>query len=278
MLKPEQPAAIPSLASTMLFLSAVGKPEGVEHPKYYFALAGLLIVSVLLVCLHVYAKKQNHLLEQQKKEHKQLMEYTSTIEALYENLREQKHDFLNVLFSMHGYVERGQIDELRSYYHSIIDTYGGQLPKQSFSSLNLIQNTGLKGMLCCKLNHAVSIGIDVSLSLLAPISFPNINSLDLCRVIGILLDNAIEAACESSAKELHFGTDVDAISASVIISNSYLNKPDLTQIHNRGYSTKAKNRGIGLYNVRQILAKSESVHLKTTLENNLFIQELILYA
>jgi two-component system sensor histidine kinase AgrC len=234
-------------------------------------------ICLFLIYLYVSSNNQKQLLEQQKKEYEQLIEYTGIIEELYDNIRNQKHDFLNVLFSIKGYVDNGQIEEFKEYYrNSVLKEYAEKQPKQFVSSLNLIKHAGIKGILSYKLSHAVSLGIKVCLNIFTPIEFRVVDSLDLCRIIGILIDNAVEASCESTGKELHIGLESDSAMTSVIISNTYLKEPDLSQMYKRGYSSRGKNRGVGLYNVENILSRYPSVELKSSLADNMFYHELII--
>lgn len=247
----------------------------IELLLYVCFLASILI-AVFWVCMCVSSKHQKNLYEKQKKEYEQLVDYTGIIEGLYEELRSQKHDFLNILFSIHGYVATGQIDEFKKYYSAILEEYSEQQSNQFLSALSLIKHAGIKGILGYKLDHAVSMGIKVYLNVFTTIEFRSIDPISLCKIVGILLDNAVEASGESSEKEVHIGMEDDSVCTSVIISNSYLKNPDLSQIHKRGYSTKGKSRGVGLHNVNRILTQYPFVQLKTTVENNMFFQELIL--
>jgi len=238
------------------------------------SLAGLLFLTVSLVSLYIALNKHKKLYELQNKQYEQLIEYIGIIENLYENIRSQKHDFMNILFSIKGYVEGKQWGEFDSLYHSILKEYDESMTKDFLIPLKRIQDHGLKGILGYKLNHAVSMGIKVQLYVFTPMEFQQIAPLDLCRVIGILTDNAIEAATESQEKELHIVMECDNAYASVIISNTYGEKPDISKLDKWGYSTKGTHRGLGLYNVNQVLSHYPSITLKTTLENSLFFQEL----
>ncbi len=242
----------------------------------FFPLLGLLILTVSLVCLYASLNKRKKLMEMQNKQYEQLIEYTGVIESLYENMRNQKHDFLNILFSIKGYVEGGQWEEFHCFYHAILKEYMDAKPRNALSALNRIRHPGLKGILGYKLNHAISLGVAVHLYIFTQIEFRDTAPLDLCRVIGILTDNAIEAACDSQEKEIHIVMESDTASTMFIISNTYRIKPDLSQLERKGYTTKGPERGIGLHNVRQILARNPSMALKTALENNLFFQELVI--
>jgi two-component system sensor histidine kinase AgrC len=119
------------------------------------------------------------------------------------------------------------------------------------------------------------MGLKVYVNIFSQIWFSGMDIIDLCKVVGILIDNAIEASFESDMKELHVGIETSDGSTSIIIANTYLNEPNMSQLFKRGVSSKGKNRGLGLCNVKNILAQYPSVFLKTTVDQNLFFQELV---
>ncbi len=242
----------------------------------FCSFAGVLLLAVFLLFLYFTLNKRKKMLELQQTQYEQLIEYTRMMEGLYENIMNQKHDFLNVLFAIKGYVEGEQWDEFKNLYHSIVREYESSKLENFLSCLNQVGHPGLKGILGYKLNHAHSLGINVVPQILTPIEIRGIDPLVLCRIIGILLDNAVEAAYESSEKELHIVMESDSLYTSIIISNTFRVMPDLSRLDKRGYSTKGEKRGIGLHNIKQMLSHTPSMTLRTSLENNMFIQELLL--
>jgi two-component system sensor histidine kinase AgrC len=180
------------------------------------------------------------------------------------------------LFSLKCYIDNGKLDELSSYYYnSVLKEYRESPQNHILSSLNYIKQTGLKGILSYKLNQAISMGLKVYINIFSEIWFKDMDIIDLCKVAGILIDNAIEASSESLMKELHVGIETGDGSTSIIIANTYLNETNISQLFKRGVSTKGKNRGLGLCNVKNILSQYPSVFLKTTVDHNLFFQELV---
>ncbi|NLM27690.1 MAG: GHKL domain-containing protein [Clostridiaceae bacterium] len=233
-------------------------------------------VCLFLVLSYCSVNNQALLMEQQAKEYEQLIEYTQIIESLYQDIRNQKHDFLNVLFSLKGYIDSGRLEELKSYYYnSILKEYRESPQNHIVSSLNFIKQTGLKGILSYKLNQALSMGLKVYVNIFSEVWFKDMDIIDLCKVVGILIDNAIEASLESEMKELHVGIETGDGSASIIIANTCINEPNVNHLFKRGVSTKGKNRGLGLCNVKNILAQYPSVFLQTTVDQNFFFQELV---
>jgi two-component system sensor histidine kinase AgrC len=100
--------------------------------------------------------------------------------------------------------------------------------------------------------------------------------LDICRSTGILLDNAIEAALLSKEKIVNFGIIEDSEEIYLIVSNTFAEKPVISQIFTEGYSTKGKNRGMGLNILKSIINNNINVLSNTLIEDNLFTQEIMI--
>ena len=98
-------------------------------------------------------------------------------------------------------------------------------------------------------------------------------TVDLCRVIGIFLDNAIEAALETKQPEIRMAILDEEKEIIFIISNSFLDTglPYAT-FRKAGISTKGSNRGIGLYNAREILSGYDHIFWDTETREGHFIQ------
>ena len=101
----------------------------------------------------------------------------------------------------------------------------------------------------------------------------------MSRIIGILLDNAIEAAIESEEKiiNVQFSENFYTNSKQIIIENTYGKQElDLDLIFKKDYTTKKikGNSGIGLWKAKNMLEKEEKISLKTSKESNMFKQLL----
>jgi two-component system sensor histidine kinase AgrC len=103
---------------------------------------------------------------------------------------------------------------------------------------------------------------------------------EFCRMLGILLDNSIEAARECDEKAIHicFRNEYNRNRQVVVIENTYNNKNlDIDKIFEKGISGKKNHTGIGLWEVRQILSKNDNLNLHTTKDEKFFKQQLEIY-
>lgn len=103
---------------------------------------------------------------------------------------------------------------------------------------------------------------------------------DFARILGILLDNAIEASkeCDKKIINITFREDSKNNRQLIIIENTYKNKKvDTEKIFEKGISEKENHTGLGLWEVRKIIKKNNNVNLFTSKTDTLFSQQLELY-
>lgn len=103
---------------------------------------------------------------------------------------------------------------------------------------------------------------------------------EFARILGILLDNAIEASCECEEKTINitFRNDIKNNRQLITIENTYNNKDiDTEKIFEKGISQKENHTGLGLWEVRKILKKNNNVNLFTSKTDTFFSQQLELY-
>ena len=103
---------------------------------------------------------------------------------------------------------------------------------------------------------------------------------DFTRILGILLDNAIEAAneCDKKIINVTFRKDIVNDMLLIIIQNTYANKDvDTETIFQKGISTKENHSGLGLWKVREILMHNNNLNLFTTKNDEFFTQQFEIY-
>ena len=104
-----------------------------------------------------------------------------------------------------------------------------------------------------------------------------INEFELSRILGIFLDNAIEAASSSKERKINFLISELKTKTTIELSNSYsAENLEISEIFEKGVSSKGKDRGLGLFKVKQILSKYPYISLQTISNNNQFLQKLVI--
>lgn len=235
------------------------------------------IISTVLIINIIKAHMEKVDIEMRQDSYNRLQEYTNQIENMYSSLRSFKHDYSNIMLSMSGYIEANDMEGLRDYFDKEILPLSKNITKNTahINQLINIKTTELKSIISSKLLYAIELNINVSIEVTDEVTSIPMDTLDLCRVIGIFLDNAIEATLETDRPTIRFALinlDTEYI---FIISNTFLEKgiPYAT-LSKPNVSTKGVNRGIGLYNAHEIIAKYNHVFLDTEIKNKSFVQRL----
>ncbi|MFT8315153.1 MAG: GHKL domain-containing protein [Clostridium sp.] len=245
----------------------------------------IICIFTLLLNIITYLINKNYK-EKLDKEYKdkellRLNEYTSMIENQSDDLRKFKHDYANIIKIIGYYIDLGDINKLKAFYKEELFPQSEKIitKNMSFTKLQNIKINSLKVFISSKVNIAEKRNIGVHIEIEEDINEISIGLIDLCRIIGVFFDNAIEAAELCQEKFIDFVVIKEEDNVSFIISNSCLEStPPVHSLYKKDFSTKGNNRGIGLKSVMNIINKNYSnVFLNTTIENCVFKQEFIIY-
>ena len=206
-----------------------------------------------------------------------LQDYTHHLEIMYNDLRSFKHDYINILLSMSGYIANNDMGELKQFFETKIFPTKNLIDQGDYK-LNQLSNIGvleIKSLLCAKLIYAHESGIDVTIDVPDRVdSFP-MDTVDLARILGIFLDNAIEASPTAEQPQIGLNIIRHEAGVSIIISNRFQdNGTALYKLKQSGFSTKTGHQGIGLSNARKIISSYNNVLLETTMQRNCFMQHM----
>ncbi|CAH2211967.1 sensor histidine kinase [Tepidibacter aestuarii] len=215
-------------------------------------------------------------LDIEKNEKKYIQMYNKIIEDSLDSMREYKHDQNNILLSMSGFLAKDDIEGLKKYFYEDI-CKNQKINNKKLYGFNKIKNSPIKGLMNYKVSKAISNKINLSIDISNDINEFFVNDIDMCKILGILLDNAIEASVESDEKILNIWISNEESKVSIAISNSFKTRPDINKIFDKGYSTKGENRGLGLNTVKKLSeTKYTNMCMNTRIEYDLFKIELIL--
>ena len=146
-------------------------------------------------------------------------------------------------------------------------------------TLRNIPKGGLKGILYYKIamaaNEKVNITIDVSTNVTYKLERLSKRSLkELCIMLGIYIDNALEAA--SKSKEKNVTIEIYKINKNLnfVISNTYDKLIPLNKMIKKGFSTKGLERGKGLYYIQKILKNNKKIKSEQYFKDKFYIQKL----
>lgn len=209
--------------------------------------------------------------------------HLKTLTLLHDSMRGFKHDFHNIVQGLGGYIDSGDMDGLRKYYKQLLEDCN-RTNNLTALSPTVINNPPIYNVLATKYHRADEIGIQINLTILMDLNEieQHMKIYEFTRILGILMDNAIEAAIECKDKMINvtFRKENSRHRLVMVIENTYLNKDiDTEKIFEKSYSTKSKktNSGLGLWEVRQILKRNNNLNLFTTKNNQYFVQQFEIY-
>ena len=201
------------------------------------------------------------------------------LKTMQDELHAFRHDFSNIMCTISGYVQVNDMDGLKKYYSQIqkdinkVNTLGSLNPES-------INNPAVFALISSKYNKALQENIEININVFLNLNTLNMKVYEFTRILGILLDNAIEAAkeCDEKIITLEIRKDTNRNRQLLIIENTYKDKNiDTEKIFEKKYSTKENNSGLGLWEVRQILKRNNNLNLFTSKTDKFFKQQFEMY-
>ena len=239
----------------------------------FILLCTYITVSVLKnIKLETNNKIESAKLEQQKK-------YILALEKNNNEIRKFKHDFNNIILGLDGYINNDDFDKekLKKYFNSTIMNFNNNIELNDIviAKLNSIKVNSLKSLITNKVLVAQNNNIDVDINIEGEITDFYTDEMQLSRILGILLDNAIEASLEvPDDKKIEMNIIQIDKTTDIQISNTFNNTgTPIADFNKEGFSTKGTNRGLGLSSAHEI-ANKLNILLNTETDGNTFIQIL----
>lgn len=261
-----------------IFLSLVIYGDAVGYPPEMVSFNGILfflyfLSSSALIFFTGRTIQNDSRLKLELVQYENLHTYTREVERLYEEMRKFRHDYLDLLASMKGYIDQENTDSLKKYFYENIMPASREIhiPDNRLGSLGRIKDEALKSLIAAKLMTAQEHGIHVNVEINENIEHLSMKIIDLIRVMGIFLTNATEAAEKSEEKKLDLAIICEDHKTIILLGNSTVPlKLPISKILLKNTTTKEEHSGIGLHTAREILDKYQNVQWKIYSEGTYF--------
>lgn len=243
--------------------------------KYTILIILISLIVILSLFVGIKGFYNDRDLKIKDNELKALQNYINETEDAYLEMRKFKHDYINILSSIAGYICDEDMKGLEDYFNKKIAPLNRTLENESLklASLKNVKATEIKGILTIKTIQAQNKGINIDIEILEEIESINWDTILACRGIGILMDNAIEAAEECNYKKINLALIKKEKSKIIIIQNTYKDKNiNLKKIYEQSYSTKGNDRGLGLSTLKESISKANNIILDTKISEEFFTQ------
>ena len=237
----------------------------------------LLIFTLVVILGYLFKEKMNN--ENMFKRYDDLLTVMKNYESDIEDHRTSNHETRNELLAIRSKVSDLGDETLCEYIDSILGDKKN-INSAKYSRFKYLPTNGLKGFLYYKFSEAEEKGLDVKLNIAKQVENSFLKDLntkdfkDLTRILGVYLDNAIEASVLSEKKQL--GIEIYKVKndIEIIISNTYSNKVDKDKIGNERYSTKGLTRGHGLLLVKRILKNNNRLTSEAKITDTIYSQTI----
>ena len=263
-----------ALLITLYLIVSKNGLEFVLRSSYYVNIL-ILIFSIIIITL---VRRKELKAEQLQEVNSQMLNYVTKYEKIITEQGKANHEFKNQLMVIKGYAKMNDSKKLIDYLDSITDDAKKTHSSYLISQLNNFPDGGIKGLLYYKLSTMedmnISYDINVGNGVKRKLSSLETNMYkNITKVLGVLLDNAIEASSKSKNKKVLIITKKSDDKIIFSIYNTYTGKIDLNKI-GTGYTTKGKGRGYGLRLVDDIISTNRYFGINRYLEDNYYVTDL----
>ena len=202
-----------------------------------------------------------------------LLDFMKEYEMIIDKERIDRHEMVNNLLVLKS-IRNKNSKQYNKTLDDILLTYQSNKTSKGLYELP----SGLKGLFYYKIydmkNKNIEVFINVSNKILKDLD--NLDSKTLtkvCKILGILLDNAKESACEAKEKLVVIDLYKEEGNIIIYIENTIDQTKDIdvNKIKAKGFSTKGSNRGFGLYIVNKLLGDTNKILLNQSVKGNKFI-------
>lgn len=240
-----------------------------------------IIICSVIVFVNIYGVINRRNARRNEINIKQLEEKNKNLLEVTDNMRCFKHDFNNIIQAIDGYIYLDDMQALQVYFKSLLNECN-YVNSVDLLNCRVINNPAIYGVLLNKYKIAEENNIQMNIEILVSLKGLDERSYVVSRMLGILLDNAIEATNECSKKivNVQIIKEPKKNRSIIVIENTYKDKDiDICKIFEKNYSTKKDkgNTGLGLWKIQDILKKDNSLDLITSKDDEMFKQQLEIY-
>ena len=243
----------------------------------YFVNTAMAIFVVVSFVYVIYNKFQRQAMEDKYNES---MEYVLRYEKIINEQGKKNHEYNNQLMVIKGYINKPE--RLSEYLDEIIGEHKtGQ--NYTVKQLGFLPDGGVKGLLYHKLSKMEDNNIKYYLYVDQNLKDKDIESFDLktyrdlTKLLGVFLDNAIDAALKSEEKEIEVELKDKDDCLLLTISNTYDKNTDINKVGKSGFTTKGVGHGFGLSIVKDIAKTNSEIETFSSKESDKFIQTVMIY-
>ena len=237
----------------------------------------IIIIGYSLIIYKFLSTKQDY--DDINNKYLNVIDSLKEYEDMIDRYRISNHENKNQLLTIRSMIINKE-ENIEKYIDTIIETTIKDNEKLMFET-SVIPSGGLRAIIYSKMAYMKDNGINVKLDVERSIrridlsELDNSLILDICKIVGVFLDNAIEEVKKLDKKEVKIKLFIENNNLCISIKNKYFKHFDINKIEKCGYTTKGRNHGYGLTLVKSILNENSNRLINNRyIENKYFIQNL----
>ena len=256
-----------------LAVFCANRQEGLRNANAMTALAVIAAVCFLFA-YGLRSELQRKQLAQQEMMLNQQNLYIGRLENLQQELKLFRHDLKNLAAGMYGEQGGSEAELALNLAKKLEDRVGSSVSQ--FDQLRNVHPMGLKNFLLIKLAKMEKRHVRCNLEVLYPVEEIALDTAELYRALGVLLDNAVEAVEGREDACFDFLIVAASHTLSFVVQNPVGEEFSLEQLQTVGGSSKGKGRGLGLQSYRRIVDSHPNLTSRTEKKNGKLIQEFVI--
>lgn len=248
--------------------------------EYLYLVLGivLILMTIVVVGMLLYTQtliRQNKInLEQENQ--KNLTLYVDQLERNYQEVRKFRHDIANALLALEVMINERGDSVLVQDYHALLTHYNfDTIQDQAIGRFQDINNAYIKGIIFSKYIEAHNKRISFNLEVQPALFKQHRQYFDELRILGIFLDNAIEAVAQLPEDQISVSLFEQNNKTVYSVKNTITEPVEFGKIYQSGYSTKGTNRGIGLATAKEITDARQDFRLILKQDGDYFVAMLV---
>ena len=241
-------------------------------------LFSLIIVLISFILLFIFFKTKDDYYKVSDKYNSSLLSLRE-LEKVLTNYRIDNHENKNQLMTIRNMTTSKKITK---FIDSILDN-NLKDDKKIMKETSIIPAGGLRGLIYSKLllmsskNIEYELDVSNSVRVVDILDYGDDTMLDICKIVGIFLDNAIEEVDTIDDKYIVVEMFKDEESFKISITNTFDNTKDKKDIYKAGVSSKGGNHGYGLSLVKKLVKNNDKLDTHYEVSDDEFTQILNVY-
>lgn len=242
----------------------------------FLAICTMLTIAYFIIIIRAMLIKNNYL--------NMYVKYNDSIQMLksYENILDRykvsNHENKNQLLAIRNMVIKNEPNVTKFIDNLVKNEYKDD--EKLMMETSKIPSGGLRALIYSKLLYMKNNDIDFILKVdrkirsVQLIDLDPCMVLDICKIVGVFLDNAIEEANKTKKGCVSVEIFILDEQLNISIGNNFEGIIDLDKIDETRYTTKGEGHGYGLALVKEIINKNTKLKNIRMINDNVFIQIL----